>query len=124
MDIFEFYNMSGIDLKEHNGLQFYAVKPDDALVLLDLLEQERVIVHSLDVMCINENGRYDYLRESGKSITWDLDAEAVPSEQRYDAVKQKIEVLTATIDKEKTALLFSDEKSYKAWKKNHQRLSA
>ncbi|MDD2368898.1 MAG: hypothetical protein PHQ90_06310 [Sulfuricurvum sp.] len=124
MDIFEFYKTSGIDLKEHNGSQFYALRPDDAFVLLDLLDQDHVTLHSIDVMCKNENGQYDYLRESGKSVNWDLDSEGIASEQRYEVVKQKIEALNTIADKDNLAFLFSDEKSYKAWKKNHQKWSA
>lgn len=120
MDIFEFYKTSGIDMSEHNGAQFYAVKPDDAFVLLDILNQDHVTLHSIDVMVKNENGHYDYLRESGKSVNWDFDSENIPDAERYALAATRIEALGS----QSVAFLFSDEKSYKAWKKNHQRLSA
>ena len=120
MDIFEFYKTSGIDLKEHNGTQFYALRQNDALILVDLLDQNHVIVHSIDVLYKNGNGFYNYFTESGECINWDLDSCNVPEEKRYEVVKQKIQGFNEVSDKENLAFLFSDEQSYKAWKKNHE----
>ena len=119
MDIFEFYKTSGIDLEEHNGAKFYAVQPKDACALLDLLNQQHVIVHSIDVLYKNENGLYGYSTQSDQCISWDLDSANIPEEKRYEVVKQKIQDFDARSDHENLAFLFSDEQSYKAWKKNH-----
>jgi len=120
MDIFEFYKTSGIDLVKHNGEKFYALPPKDAYILLDLLHQQHIIVHSIDVLYKNENGLYGYVTQSGQCISWDLDSANVPEEKRYDVVKEKIQNFDAINDKENLAFLFSDEQSYKAWKKNHE----
>ena len=114
MNIFEFYKHSGIDLKEHNGDQFYAVRQNDALVLVDLLNQNHVIVHSVEVLKKDETGHYTYI--TSEPMNWDFDQENIPEEERYDVIKEKIETIA---EKENIAFLFSDEQSYKAWKMNH-----
>jgi hypothetical protein len=120
MDIFEFYKTSGIDMSEHNGGQFYALKRSEALEMVELLREEGVIIHSIDVLHRNISGLFDYRNERGERICWDFDSEKVSESERYDVVVSRIEALGM----ENVAFLFSDEKSYKAWKKNHQRMSA
>ncbi len=121
MDIVEFYKTSGIDLAKHNGDKFYALHSKDAYTLLDLLHHQHIIVHSIDVLYKNDNGLYGYMTQSGQCISWDLDASNIPEEQRYEVVKQKIQDFDDVGDKENLAFLFSDEQSYKAWKKNHEK---
>ncbi len=120
MDIFEFYKMSGIDMSEHNGSQFYALKRSEALEMVELLRDMGVTIHSIDVLHRNINGLFDYRNERGDRICWDFDGENIPEKERYCVSKSRIEAL----ETENVAFLFSDEKSYKAWKKNHQRMSA
>jgi hypothetical protein len=120
MKIFEFYKTSGIDMSEHNGGQFYALKRLDALEMVNFLREERVTIHSIDVLHRNISGLFDYRNESGERICWDFDSEKITESERYDVAISRIEALGV----ENIAFLFSDEKSYKAWKKNHQRMSA
>ncbi|HZF70290.1 hypothetical protein [Sulfuricurvum sp.] len=120
MEIFDFYKTSGIDMSEHNGGQFYALKRSDALEMVDLLNDAGVTIHSIDVVHRSISGIYDYRNETGERICWDFDSENIPDGERYGVSKMRIEALGL----ENVAFLFSDEKSYKAWKKNHQRMSA
>ncbi|WP_298693099.1 hypothetical protein [uncultured Sulfuricurvum sp.] len=120
MDIFDFYKTCGIDMSCHNGGQFYALERSDALALVELLNEMGVTVHSIDVLHRDAKGVYDYRSESGERICWDFDSENIPDSERYALAATRIEALGS----ENVAFLFSDEKSYKAWKKNHQRLSA
>ncbi|AFV97060.1 MULTISPECIES: hypothetical protein [unclassified Sulfuricurvum] len=120
MDIFDFYKTCGIDMSCHNGGQFYALKRSDALEMVELLREEGVTIHSIDVLHRNISGLFDYRNERGDRICWDFDSENIPDGERYGVSKMRIEAL----ESENVAFLFSDEKSYKAWKKNHQRMSA
>lgn len=120
MDIFDFYKTFGIDMSCHNGSQFYALKRSDALAMVALLRDMGVTIHSIDVVYSNSNGVYDYRNETCERICWDFDSENLPDAERYVVSVSRIEALAP----ENVAFLFSDEKSYKAWKKNHQRLSA
>lgn len=120
MDIFDFYTRFGIDMSCHNGGQFYALKCSDALEMVNLLDEMGVTIHSIDVLHRDANGVYDYRSESGERICWDFDSENLSESERYGVAASRIESLGS----ENIAFLFSDEKSYKAWKKNHQRLSA
>jgi len=120
MDIFDFYKTCGIDMSCHNGGQFYALKRSEALEMVELLSEEGVTIHSIDVLHRNINGLFDYRNEKGERICWDFDSEKISESERYSASRLRIEAL----ETENVAFLFSDEKSYKAWKKNHQRMSA
>ena len=120
MDIFDFYKTFGIDMSYHNGGQFYALKRSDALEMVALLRDMGVTLHSVDVVYGDSKGLYDYRSESGERICWDFDSENLPDTERYGVAASRME----SFGSENVAFLFSDEKSYKAWKKNHQRMSA
>jgi hypothetical protein len=120
MKVFDFYKSFGIDMSEHNGGQFYALKYSEALEMVELLREEGVTIHSIDVLHRNISGLFDYRNERGERICWDFDSENIPESERYGVATSRIE----TLGVENVAFLFSDEKSYKAWKKNHQRMSA
>jgi hypothetical protein len=120
MDIIDFYKTCGIDMSEHNGGQFYALKRSEALEMVELLREEGVTIHSIDVLHRNISGLFDYRNERGERICWDFDGEKISESERYSVSRLRIEAL----ETENVAFLFSDEKSYKAWKKNHQRMSA
>ncbi|MDY0264573.1 MAG: hypothetical protein RBR12_05250 [Sulfurospirillum cavolei] len=113
MEIFELYKTSGIDLSEHNGAQFYALAYKDALALLDVLEEKSIMLHSIDVLRKNHQGRYEYT-----PIAWDFDANNTLYEERYALAREKMQT---SKDKEALAFLFSDEYSYKIWRKQHEK---
>ncbi|WP_428737351.1 hypothetical protein [Sulfurimonas sp.] len=115
MEIFDFYKTVGIDMNENNGSKFYALKPSNALEVIDILKDEEVLIHSVDALFCDNQGHYDYKNENGERICWDMDSENIPDSDRYNLLKTRIQ----SVNDINILYLFSDEKSFKAWKKNH-----
>lgn len=91
MDIFEFYKTSGIDMSCHNGGQFYALKYSEALEMVELLREEGVTIHSIDVLHRNISGLFDYRNERGERICWDFDSENISESEHYGVATSKNE---------------------------------
>jgi len=119
MNGFDFYRLNGIDLEKHTGTSSYALKQNDAIKMLDILEKNDICIEGVDILCKYDENRYDYLTEPNKYVYWDI--ENVKKEDRYDFLRNKIQNYDIVKEIDLIAFSFIDDLTFDAWK-NHKNL--